>query len=683
MSTVFIDPAHGQYTNPFEDYPYFFEGTQMFKLAEMIAGKLNKSGITAVNSRSRACDNPLFSERIRNARSDSWKNGEDGNPTLILNLHIASRCKLPHYISEEKENSTSEVRVEVNRIKDTSAKLLGETLAKQIGRAMEVDYRVIGLDVCGALWKDYPYKDQDEGDPNIISIVHGRTSCFRDETFLANDENLWKLADIEASIICSFFNCPYAGAGLTFPIEMLHGQNCPELKQVTLHSPIKVYHRRELAAIESEHHITTFSGTVFTDMDFTGTCVVPVSQTEGVIEGWAQINRGDFDQEPAQVPTGSRDRYYTVYKYLYKYANAADAKEMKNSIGLITPGIYKAIDYETTTNNGHLVKLSETMGFTEEYWINDYQNRYFNYVVYDETEMTREDPSRPPTMVEVKLGDIVRLRDVLEPEYTVTSKMMKDLPGKIRKIPLSTCIWNNWGRGFTVGARSQNRGFMVYLKEISAWVDIGYVRMYKQLTEEEREEYIKTSHEEITTLSEFEFNSRVSPIPKTSEYCETETKYSYEAIMGKFIISKEKMYLYLKDHNPNIKSKYIDWYYNIGTNYGVRPDVAMAQAILETEYFTNVYYNNPGMVGRINGVSQTIQTFPNMEKGITAHIQQLYSLACAEGLPRGERAIAQNFYHPLRNHIKRWVELDEVWVGCPGYGKKILDIWAAIADSRQ
>lgn len=152
-------------------------------------------------------------------------------------------------------------------------------------------------------------------------------------------------------------------------------------------------------------------------------------------------------------------------------------------------------------------------------------------------------------------------------------------------------------------------------------------------------------------------------------------------IMGRPEMSVDRMYLFVKQRNPNFLYDIAEQFYLIGERYGVRGDIALCQAILETGWFrfmdgTEVSpeqhnYGGLGVTGR--GVKGN--SFLTLEEGVTAFIQHLYAYACTEELPVGERLVDVRFPLVRRGCAPMWTDLSNRWAMNPRYGADILRIF--------
>ena len=187
-------------------------------------------------------------------------------------------------------------------------------------------------------------------------------------------------------------------------------------------------------------------------------------------------------------------------------------------------------------------------------------------------------------------------------------------------------------------------------------------------------------------------------------------------IMGEPIATAEQLKAWLTRETPRIKAKMereygrpfqpiplelVDLYLKIGSEYGVRGDLALCQAVKETGYFqftglVQPWQNNycglwatgstctgqeplngadPQVVRFEAGVHGAI--FASPEVGVEAHIQHLYAYATREAIPSGKTLCDPRFRLVSRGISPTWQGLNARWA-VPGttYGQSIIqDYW--------
>lgn len=160
-----------------------------------------------------------------------------------------------------------------------------------------------------------------------------------------------------------------------------------------------------------------------------------------------------------------------------------------------------------------------------------------------------------------------------------------------------------------------------------------------------------------------------------------------KSIEGKAELKADELTAYIKKHNPDFDPAIAKAYIKIGKKYGIRGDVALCQAILETGWFKYAgsavkpeHYNYCGLGVVTNGKKGS--SFKSMEDGVRAHIQHLYAYCCKKELPRRERLIDPRFSHVKRGCAPTWIELSGRWATNPKYGHRILDLHNRIKKKR-
>ncbi|GHH97402.1 N-acetylmuramoyl-L-alanine amidase [Neobacillus kokaensis] len=150
-------------------------------------------------------------------------------------------------------------------------------------------------------------------------------------------------------------------------------------------------------------------------------------------------------------------------------------------------------------------------------------------------------------------------------------------------------------------------------------------------------------------------------------------------ILGPTILSPEHMNRFVKNINP--KAPELGSYYlTFGEYYGIRGDVAFAQAILETDYFrftgdVRPEQNNFSGLGATGSKAQGAR-FESPEEGVLAQLQHLYAYATTKKLPTQYPLVDPRFELVDRGSAPTWIALNGKWA-VPGsdYGQSILNIY--------
>lgn len=160
-------------------------------------------------------------------------------------------------------------------------------------------------------------------------------------------------------------------------------------------------------------------------------------------------------------------------------------------------------------------------------------------------------------------------------------------------------------------------------------------------------------------------------------------------IMGAAEASEEQMVHYIEKRNPQPKlncsvEDIVRYYYEEAGREGIRPDVALCQALKETGFFAyggdvSPKQNNFCGLGA-TGNREPGASFATPQLGVRAHIQHLMAYATQE---RPHGAIVDPRYEhiavnrpDIHGHITKWTGLNGVWA-VPGtrYGQEILYLW--------
>lgn len=165
--------------------------------------------------------------------------------------------------------------------------------------------------------------------------------------------------------------------------------------------------------------------------------------------------------------------------------------------------------------------------------------------------------------------------------------------------------------------------------------------------------------------------------------------YSDVPIMGEPVATQAQMVNYINKRNKNPKLNctvrdIVHLYYVEAGREGIRPDIAICQAIKETgvwAYGGDVVpeQNNFCGLGTTGGGVKG-EYFATPQLGVRAHIQHLLSYA-SKRMPRVEVVdpryeLIKKFRPQIFGKLTKWTELNGVWA-VPGnhYGEDILGLW--------
>ncbi|WP_251026480.1 N-acetylmuramoyl-L-alanine amidase [Bacillus sp. ISL-46] len=195
-----------------------------------------------------------------------------------------------------------------------------------------------------------------------------------------------------------------------------------------------------------------------------------------------------------------------------------------------------------------------------------------------------------------------------------------------------------------------------------------------------------TTSKETNTAGGTNKNTNPSPAPANS------TKESpiiadpgQFTILGPTFLTPEQMNQFVKKVNPNAP-ELGQFYQTLGKYYGIRGDVAFAQAIHETDYFrftgvVNPEQNNYSGIGATGGDTRGA-SFENQEEGVLAQLQHLYAYATAKPLPDQYPLVDPRFHLVDRGSAPTWTALNGKWA-VPGttYGQSILNLYEKMIHS--
>ena len=161
--------------------------------------------------------------------------------------------------------------------------------------------------------------------------------------------------------------------------------------------------------------------------------------------------------------------------------------------------------------------------------------------------------------------------------------------------------------------------------------------------------------------------------------------YSLQAvtpITGLPEVEPEHMYAYVLRHNPDFDRRIAEAFYNVGQRYGIRGDIALCQAIIETGWFrfdngTAVQPESHNYCGL--GVTRRGSpgcSFLSIEDGVTAMVQHLFAYCCTSPLPEGESVLDPRFNFVNRGCAPTWEHLSGRWAMNPTYGSEILRLFS-------
>jgi len=190
-------------------------------------------------------------------------------------------------------------------------------------------------------------------------------------------------------------------------------------------------------------------------------------------------------------------------------------------------------------------------------------------------------------------------------------------------------------------------------------------------------------------FDEIEDLSRVGTIGNKESFETPTDPWEQELILGKAVATPAQMLACIKSHNPSPKlncsvEEIVQLYYEEAGLEGVRPDIALCQALKETGFFNYgkdvaPHQNNYCGLGATGNGAPGFSFF-TPRRGVRAHIQHLLAYATTE-LPKQPLVdpryeILVTRYPQYHGAIRYWTGLNGRWA-VPGttYGQDILRIW--------
>lgn len=163
-------------------------------------------------------------------------------------------------------------------------------------------------------------------------------------------------------------------------------------------------------------------------------------------------------------------------------------------------------------------------------------------------------------------------------------------------------------------------------------------------------------------------------------------------ILGEPTVDAETMWRFVNKVNPDFPIEIAQAYIEVGRRYGIRGDVALCQAVIETGWFrfadgTAVrpeQHNYCGLGVEKRGMTGC--SFNSIEEGVTAQLQHLYAYAADTPLPDGEKMVDPRFKLVKRGCAQSWHDLSGRWAMNDRYGTQILSLYQRLlesADGRQ
>lgn len=155
-------------------------------------------------------------------------------------------------------------------------------------------------------------------------------------------------------------------------------------------------------------------------------------------------------------------------------------------------------------------------------------------------------------------------------------------------------------------------------------------------------------------------------------------------ILGQPEASVDRIYQFIKSKNPgsSFTREIAEEFYNQGSRWGIRGDIAICQSCVETGWFrysggTAVTPDDHNYCGL--GVTQLGQKgcqFSTIAEGVSAQLQHLWAYATTASLPSGWTLVDPRFGYVNRGCAPNWEDLGSgKWAAASGYGSSIISIY--------
>ena len=163
--------------------------------------------------------------------------------------------------------------------------------------------------------------------------------------------------------------------------------------------------------------------------------------------------------------------------------------------------------------------------------------------------------------------------------------------------------------------------------------------------------------------------------------------YALTPVLAKPVASVDRIYQYVMSKNPGSSFTYeMDKaYYDTGNRWGIRGDIAVCQAAIETGWFryeggTAVTPDDHNYCGLgVTTKGQKGCQFSTMQQGIDAHLQHLWSYATTAPLPSGWTKVDPRFGYNSKHSPYFENFGNGVWAMAAGYGTNIMKLYNEMA----
>ena len=163
--------------------------------------------------------------------------------------------------------------------------------------------------------------------------------------------------------------------------------------------------------------------------------------------------------------------------------------------------------------------------------------------------------------------------------------------------------------------------------------------------------------------------------------------YALTPVLAKPVASVDRMYQYVMSKNPGSSFSYeiAQAYYDTGNRWGIRGDIALCQACIETGWFryeggTAVTPSDHNYCGLgVTTLGQKGCQFGSVQTGVDAHLQHLWSYATTAPLPSGWTKVDPRFGYNSKHSAYFENFGNGVWAMASGYGTRIMQLYNEMA----
>lgn len=218
MIRILVDPGHAWNGNPYPTQKGYYEGTQMWKLAQYLQPELEKRGFYVKNTRPNLRDFHDVADRGKMAK------GFD----LVVSLH----SNAPGSASDTKTTGT----VIIYTLETPEIVPLANDMGKRISNLMNHHYRgsiiMRSTSRAGENRNSVLRNAMRVGCKAGLLVEHGFHTNPKDAAFLVMDDNLKKLAIAEAEAISNFYGNGKKEGELMLTRTLRHGDSGEDVKLV-------------------------------------------------------------------------------------------------------------------------------------------------------------------------------------------------------------------------------------------------------------------------------------------------------------------------------------------------------------------------------------------------------------------------------------------------------------------